>query len=319
MVSRLDDYIVGQVEAKRAVAIALRNRWRRHHLPASFKSEVIPKNILMIGPTGCGKTEIARRLSALCNAPFIKVEATRFTEVGFHGKDVDHIIRDLVEVAITMVKKHHREEHRDEAKAKAEAIVLDLFGAAGLTPSASGEAETTTGSDGEQQMPSAEGSEEAVVGQSSGGGWLEALQRGDLDDKEVEVEVEGSGGNDAMLSMMGKASTEKKRMPIKEALPLIEEQELARLFDGGDFTKEAIEAVESNGIVFIDEIGERPWRVILIGGSLYYSGTPPFALRRQDLLLQVVPELLLSRRVGGGSAARLAAPHRGFHHQHQVR
>lgn len=189
----------------------------------------------MIGPTGCGKTEIARRISFLSQAPFVKVEATKFTEVGFHGRDVDHIIRDLVEVAINLVKKQKSETLRDAARAAAEeTIVVSLVGP--------NDTQDT---------------------------WLESLRNGDLDDREIEVEVAVDGDNSggaragdsnqaaaAMLSMMnaGARPTEKRKMKIKDARPLIEEQELEKMMDVADVTKEAITAVENNGIVFIDEI-----------------------------------------------------------------
>jgi len=192
----------------------------------------------MIGPTGCGKTEIARRLSILSQAPFVKVEATKFTEVGFHGKDVDTIIKDLVDSSIKLVKKRQAALHRDEARKIAERTVLQLLGA---------------------DQPQADGSDtEAAPGADN---WLEALQNGHLDDKEVEVEVtpptEGKGENQTaqmMLSMMNGARMEgatKKKMSIKAALPLLEEQELAKLVDQGDVTKQAITEVEPSECEFV--------------------------------------------------------------------
>ena len=198
--------------------------------------QVIPKNILMIGPTGCGKTEIARRISLLSQAPFVKVEATKFTEVGFHGRDVDHIIRDLVEVAIGLVKKLRAERLRPKAQAIAEDIILNAL--VGNTP----------------------GSKEA---------FLESLRSGELDDKDIEVDIPSDSDSDrgmvqsdnpnaaaAVLTMMGNGgrSSEKKKMSVKDARPLVEEIELEKLMDIQDITKEAIAAVEENGIVFIDEI-----------------------------------------------------------------
>jgi len=237
VVKVLDSYIVGQNDAKRAVAIALRNRWRRNKLPEAFKNEVIPKNILMIGPTGCGKTEIARRISLLSEAPFVKVEATKFTEVGFHGRDVDHIIRDLVEMAIKLVKKLQSERLRPQAVALAEERLLaSMIG--------------TNAAESKQQ-------------------WLESLRNGELDEREIDVDVPADGDAGpgavqsdqsnaaaAMLTMMGSGSraTEKKRMKVADARPVVEEMELEKLIDMDDVEKEAIAAVEANGIVFIDEI-----------------------------------------------------------------
>jgi ATP-dependent HslUV protease ATP-binding subunit HslU len=205
---------------------------------------VVPKNILMIGPTGCGKTEIARRLSILCQAPFVKVEATKFTEVGFHGKDVDTIIKDLVEASIKLVKKRQARLHRDQARKAAERTILQLLGA---------------------DQPQADGNDaEAAPG---GDNWLEALRKGHLDEKEVDVEVtptaESKGENQTaqmMLSMMNGARMEgaaKKRMLIKAALPLLEEQELAKLIDQSDVTKQAITEVKKMHAVFFFKVLKR--------------------------------------------------------------
>lgn len=239
VVAKLDDFVVGQSDAKRAVAIALRNRWRRHFLPEDFKAEVMPKNILMIGPTGCGKTEIARRLSLLSQAPFIKVEATKFTEVGFHGKDVDHIIKDLVEVAIKLVKKQQADTHKPQAQQQAEQVVLKLF----------------------------RGPSSADVDAKDDAEWLDALRRGDLDDDEIELEVAidnpsaqtGKVAQRIMAAILeaqgsGSKAVERKRLPIKEALRVVEAQEMAKLMAGVDMNREAIRLVENDGIVFIDEI-----------------------------------------------------------------
>eukprot|EP00616_Rhizochromulina_sp_CCMP1243_P002944 CAMPEP_0118974440 /NCGR_PEP_ID=MMETSP1173-20130426/11583_1 /TAXON_ID=1034831 /ORGANISM="Rhizochromulina marina cf, Strain CCMP1243" /LENGTH=488 /DNA_ID=CAMNT_0006924175 /DNA_START=78 /DNA_END=1544 /DNA_ORIENTATION=- len=241
VVAKLDEYIVGQPEAKRAVAIALRNRWRRQNLPDDLQKEVIPKNILMIGPTGCGKTEIARRISSLSQAPFIKVEATKFTEVGFHGRDVDQIIRDLVESAMSLVRQQHADKLRQRVKRMAEDRILD----------------TLTG-------PHSQNFRES---------FRQLLQDGALDERKIEVEITKQPGFDKggnvlqvdsgstfpeilgkMQKMAGRRTSEKKKLPISEARPIIEEQELEKLMENLDIKKAAIAAVEQSGIVFIDEI-----------------------------------------------------------------
>lgn len=241
IVSELDRFIVGQNDAKRAVAVALRNRWRRRQLPASLREEVVPKNILMIGPTGVGKTEIARRLARLAQAPFIKVEATKFTEIGYVGRDVESIIRDMLEIAITMTRKKMRESVRVKAEAEAEERVLDaLVG-------------TNAGDETRQKF-------------------RKLLREGALADKEINIEVQDNPSNSmptfdipgmpgAQMGMIslgdllgGKATAYKKRkMTVAQSYDVLIAEESDKLIDDDEVVKKAIEAVENNGIVFIDE------------------------------------------------------------------
>lgn len=242
IVSELDRYIVGQQEAKRAVAVALRNRWRRQQLDPALREEVVPKNILMIGPTGVGKTEIARRLAKLAQAPFIKVEATKFTEIGYVGRDVESIIRDMVEIAITMTRKKMRKDVHVKAEAAAEERVI-----------------------------------KALVGETAADEtcrkFRKLLREGSLDDKEIEIEVQENpsssmptfdipgmpGAQMGMISLGdllgGKTvSYRKRKMTVKESYEVLVTEESDKLIDDEAIIREAINAVENNGIVFIDEL-----------------------------------------------------------------
>ncbi len=243
IVSELDRFIVGQNDAKRAVAIALRNRWRRQQLADDLREEVLPKNILMIGPTGVGKTEISRRLARLTNAPFLKVEATKFTEVGYVGRDVEQIVRDLVEISITMIRESLRKEVLAKAELHAEERVLDVLVGDGASV------------DTRQKFRA-------------------KLRAGELDDKEIEIEIAdtGAGGmtsfeipgmpgsNMGMLNIgdiLGKAfggQTKPRRMSVAASYDVLVEEESDKLLDQDKVVKEAISSVEENGIVFLDEI-----------------------------------------------------------------
>lgn len=244
IVQELDKHIVGQSDAKRAVAIALRNRWRRSHVDESLRNEISPKNILMIGPTGVGKTEISRRLARLSNAPFVKVEATKFTEVGYVGRDVESIIRDLSEIAIKMIREQAMSKVSNRAEDAAEDRILDV-----LLPSARDGEDTL--SDTRQKF-------------------RKKLREGDLDDKEIELEVsapsigveimappgmeEMSGQLQGLFQNMGRSKTKTRKMAVKDALKLLIDEEAAKLINEDDIKNQAIHSVEQNGIVFIDEI-----------------------------------------------------------------
>jgi ATP-dependent HslUV protease ATP-binding subunit HslU len=259
IVSELDRYIVGQAAAKRAVAIALRNRWRRQQLDEDMREEVLPKNILMIGPTGVGKTEISRRLAKLANAPFLKVEATKFTEVGYVGRDVDQIVRDLVETAISLVRVNKRKEVRAKAHLQAEERVLNALVGANASP-------------------------------ATRDSFRKRLRDGELDDKEIEIQVSDSGGfpgfeipgmpgaHVGMINlndMLGKAfgqRTKTRRVTVRDSYEVLIDDESDKLLDSDQVVQEAIKTVENNGIVFLDEIDKICARSERIGADVSREG-----------------------------------------------
>ncbi|RYZ69645.1 MAG: ATP-dependent protease ATPase subunit HslU, partial [Lysobacteraceae bacterium] len=255
IVQELDRHIVGQHDAKRAVAIALRNRWRRMQLPADLRNEVMPKNILMIGPTGVGKTEIARRLATLANAPFVKVEATRFTEVGYVGKDVEQIVRDLADTAVKMYREQAKTRVRMQAEERAEDRILDALlprRSAGIGFDAEAARHEPSAQDGDTRSK-----------------FRRMLRAGELDDREIELELSANVNMDIMtppgmeemgqqlrqmFSSMGGAKTHSRTLTIKAARPQLVEEEAGKLVNEEEIRAAAIEACEQNGIVFIDEI-----------------------------------------------------------------
>jgi len=263
IVAELDKHIVGQDEAKRAVAIALRNRWRRTQIAEPMRSEITPKNILMIGPTGVGKTEIARRLARLANAPFLKVEASKFTEVGYVGRDVESIVRDLIEIAVKMVREQEMARLAGAAEAAAEERVLDIL----IPPPSSFEQDSQT----------------KGASTSTREKFRERLRAGTLDDREIEVQVSASPlgveimappGMEEMTSQlqnlfqdMGRGRTKRRKLKIREALKVLQDEEAAKRLNEEDIKLRAVEMVEQTGIVFLDEIDKVTGRTERAGGA----------------------------------------------------
>jgi len=278
IVAELDKYIIGQYEAKRNVAIALRNRWRRMHARREMQAEIVPNNILMIGATGVGKTEIARRLAKIADAPFVKVEASKFTEVGYVGRDVESMVRDLVEQAVNMIKARKKEEVKEKAAAAVEDVILDA-----LIPPIRQSTPKTPGfsSESNDEVPATD----EELNERTRNHFREKIRRGEMDERKIDINIKGSPGSNVGMvgaGMMDEASmmnlqemingmmpkkSKKRRVTVAEARHLLMEEEASKLIDMDEVKEEAIRHAEQSGIIFIDEIDK-----IASGGKKGGSG-----------------------------------------------
>jgi ATP-dependent HslUV protease ATP-binding subunit HslU len=293
IVQELDEHIISQSDAKRAVAIALRNRWRRMQVDEDLRNEITPKNILMIGPTGVGKTEIARRLAKLANAPFIKIEATKFTEVGYVGKDVESIIRDLVDFAVNMLREQAVAKVGARAEDAARDRILDILLPKPSPIGFANEPESATGGTSDNQA-------------STRQKFLRKLLAGELDEREIEFDVASQLGVEimtppgmeemasqlqGMFQNMGGNKTQKRKMRIRDAMPLLLEEESAKLINDEEIKQQALESAEQNGIVFIDELDKVAKRSEYAGADVSREGV-------QRDLLPLVEGCTVSTRYG---------------------
>ena len=313
IVAELDKYIIGQDDAKKSVAIALRNRWRRRHAPEEMRDEIMPNNIIMIGPTGVGKTEIARRLAKLARAPFMKVEATKFTEVGYVGRDVDSMIRDLTDIAVNMVREEHTEEVQGRAREHANERILDIL----IPPEQNGQQQSAAG-DGSEEPSTIEGPGfQLETGEGEGGGkkslrertrdkFRDKLEAGDLEDREIEIEVSSDQSSmmqvfgpmgmeemgvdlQEMFGNMGGGKKKKRRLPVSEARELLTQEEAQKLIDMDKVTDDALERVQQNGIVFIDEIDKVAGGTRTRGGGGGQGGGSGPGVSREGVQRDLLP------------------------------
>jgi ATP-dependent HslUV protease ATP-binding subunit HslU len=291
IVAELDKYIIGQFEAKRNVAIALRNRWRRMNVKSDIQGEIVPNNILMIGATGVGKTEIARRLARIADAPFVKVEASKFTEVGYVGRDVESMVRDLVEQSVNMVKARKKEEVKEKATQAVEDIILDAL----IPPMRQTSSRSSSMSDDSQEMPD----NDVELNERTRHHFREKIRNGDLEDRKIEINIKGNSGANVgmvgagmmdevsmmnlqeMISGMMPKKSRKRKVTVAEARKLLLEEEAAKLIDMDEVKDEAIRKAEDAGIIFIDEIDK------IASGSGKKGGSGPDVSRegvQRDLL-----------------------------------